>query len=87
MSAAETETILARLYVDAAFRARFLSEPNTALVEVGASAETRRLLASIDREGLVLAAQSFAAKRAATAPPSPPGWGWQFLSRLRRRTR
>ena len=47
MAAALREQTLARLYVDERFRARFLADPQF----------------DIDREGLELAAESFARKR------------------------
>jgi hypothetical protein len=58
------EAFLARLYVDAEFRARFLAEPVGEAMRAGCDRATAERLAAIDREGLELAAESFARKRA-----------------------
>jgi hypothetical protein len=58
------EAFLARLYVDAAFRARFLADPVGEARSAGLDAETAERLARIDRVGLEMAAESFARKRA-----------------------
>ncbi|HEX6096482.1 MAG TPA: hypothetical protein VF432_09180 [Thermoanaerobaculia bacterium] len=58
------EAFLARLYVDDAFRARFLADPAGEATRAGFDAATAERLANIDRVGLQLAAESFARKRA-----------------------
>lgn len=57
------EAFLARLYTDAELRARFLADPVGEARRVGLDEASAQRLASIDREGLELAAASFAAKR------------------------
>lgn len=58
------EAFLARIYVDAAARQRFLADPLAAARDAGLDAREARALADIDRIGLELAAESFARKRA-----------------------
>jgi hypothetical protein len=57
------EAFLARLYVDAEFRAGFLDRPRAAARTAGLSEAECDALEAIDRQGLQLAASSFAAKR------------------------
>ena len=57
------EAFLARLYVDDAFRAAFLADPGAAAKNGGLTAAEAAALEAIDREGLALAAESFAHKR------------------------
>lgn len=57
------EAFLARIYVDAAARARFLAAPEEEARRAGLPPDVARRLAAIDRAGLELAAESFAAKR------------------------
>jgi len=59
----QVEAFLARLYVDERLRARFLDDPVREAMEFGLDAETARRLLTIDRDGLELAAESFARKR------------------------
>ena len=67
MSRPAFEAFLARLYVDADFRAAFLADP-IGVARAQALDETEgAALAAIDRQGLRLAADSFAHKRAAGA--------------------
>ena len=58
-----SEAFLARLYVDADLRARFLADPEGEARRAGLDQATAERLASIDRLGLELAAESFARKR------------------------
>jgi hypothetical protein len=58
-----SEQFLARLYVDADLRARFLADPVGEALRAGLDRATAERLAEIDREGLELAANSFAKKR------------------------
>ena len=57
------EAFLARLYVDAELRSRFLADPVGEALAAGLDRETAERLAQIDRVGLELAADSFAKKR------------------------
>jgi hypothetical protein len=57
------EAFLARLYVDAEVRGRFLADPRAQAAAAGLSAEEIEALVQIDRVGLALAAESFARKR------------------------
>jgi hypothetical protein len=59
----EFEAFLARLYVEEAFRERFLADPLGTARAAGLSEAECEALEKIDREGLVLAARSFARKR------------------------
>ena len=63
MSSPAFEGFLARLYVDADFRACFLADPDGEAAKAGLGQEDREALKKIDREGLALAARSFEAKR------------------------
>lgn len=64
MSAAAFEAFLARLYVDAAARARFRANPRAEAQSAGLSPEECSSLEQMDWPGLELAARSFARKRA-----------------------
>lgn len=68
MSSAAFEAYLVRLYVDEEARDRFLRDPRSAATAAGLSAAECAALERIDREGLVLAAASFARKRGARPP-------------------
>ncbi len=68
------EAFLARLYVDAALRDRFLAEPRKTAAEAGLTATECEALARIDRVGLELAARSFERKRAGQARHAPRPW-------------
>jgi hypothetical protein len=58
------EAFLARLYVDAPFRATFLADPAGVARAATLDDDEVAALEAIDRQGLVLAANSFAHKRA-----------------------
>ena len=64
MSAAALEAFLARIYVDDEARARFLAAPAEEARRAGLPEADCQALVAIDREGLALAAHSFARKRA-----------------------
>lgn len=64
MSAQRLEAFLAQLYVDAAARQRFLTDPHAAAANAGLSEADCTALERIDLIGLELAADSFAKKRA-----------------------
>jgi hypothetical protein len=63
MSSMSLEAFLARLYTDAKLRARFLADPAGEARRAGLDAASAERLMTIDRAGLELAAESFAAKR------------------------
>jgi hypothetical protein len=63
MSAASVEAFLARLYTNAALRGRFLADPRGEALRAGLDTADADALVAIDREGLVLAADSVAHKR------------------------
>ena len=74
MNAAALEAFLARLYTDDALRNAFLAEPGPVLQAAGLDEATQAALRAIDRDGLVLAARSYASKRAAhTGKGAPAG--------------
>jgi len=77
MSAARLETLLARLYTDASFREAFLADPERIARAQGLDDAEVAALQRVDREGLELAARSFAHKRAAHT-----GWRRSLLARL-----
>lgn len=65
------EAFLARIYVDAEARARFLRDPGDEAGRAGLAPGEVSAMLRIDRDGLELAAASIAAKRrsAVRAPP------------------
>lgn len=78
MGAREFEAVLARLYVDASFRRRFLASPDEALSGRGLSEGEISALTRIDRAGLTLAAESYGRKRASRSTRPRTGkaeWG------------
>ncbi len=85
MSAPALEAFLARLYTDAVLRSAFLRAPENVAREAGLCEETVRALTRIDGEGLVLAAESFAHKRAAHAGKDRAGGVHALIRRLLRR--
>ena len=64
MSSQALERLLARIYVDAEARARFLAAPAAEAARAGLPEDQCRALEAIDRTGLELAARSYARKRA-----------------------
>ena len=63
MSSMRLETFLARLFVDSGFRENFLRDPRRVAEEHGLDGADQESALAIDRPGLLLAAQSFTAKR------------------------
>lgn len=63
MTMAETQTALARLYVDEAFRGWFQHAPDDALAKYTLTKQERSILASIDRKMLAIFADSLRIKR------------------------
>jgi len=63
MSSPAFEAFLARLYIDEDLRLRFLTSPADVARESGLSDTERQAVEAIDRDGLILAAESYARKR------------------------
>jgi hypothetical protein len=63
MSTARLEAFLARIYLDAEARARFLADPRGEAMRAGLAEREVSALEKIDRVGLELAAQSLKHKR------------------------
>ncbi len=88
MSTATLEMTLAQLYTDDEFRERFLQNPADAIAPIALSDAERSALVSIDRDGLMLAAASYARKRAQVARTRTQQRGWlaiaQRMARWRR---
>jgi hypothetical protein len=82
MNAVAMEAFLARLYTDDALRSAFLAEPGPVMQAAGLDAATQAALQAIDCDGLVLAARSYASKRAAHASRrTAPGLAGRLLTR------
>jgi hypothetical protein len=79
MSAAALEVVMARLYTDVVFRERFLADGAHALVGTGLDPVEIAALERIDRDGLSLAAASFARKRALHSPNQRRPGPWRRL--------
>jgi hypothetical protein len=73
-SAQVCEDLLARLFTDAEFRARFRRDPQAVGREQGLDAETLASLERSDWVGLELAARSYAHKREAHAGRKRRWW-------------
>lgn len=73
MSSPAFEAFLARLYADEAARERFLRDPRGEAGAAGLTETQTAALEQIDRDGLRLAAHSFARKRASKAGRSKSG--------------
>jgi len=63
MSSPALETFLARLYTDAALRARFMADPGGEAAQAGLPEADCKALQACDRVGLEMAAESFGRKR------------------------
>lgn len=81
MSTAALETTLAKLYTDEAFRTRFLQDPAAALAPLELTALEQAALVNIDRDGLTLAAASYARKRALGARTRSRQHAWLAIAR------
>ncbi|HLY58590.1 MAG TPA: hypothetical protein VKS60_23715 [Stellaceae bacterium] len=68
MSSSALESMLARLYTDEAFLKAFLEDPGAALHRAGLDETDRASLLAIDRDDLLLAAESYSAKRLSRRP-------------------
>src|SRR5690348_16804687 len=67
LSTADVEAVLARLYSDKDFLARFLSSPDDVLAHEPLTITERAALAALDRSELILAANSYGHKRESRA--------------------
>ena len=74
MSSVALEAYLARLYTDAAARARFNADPAGEAARAGLSGDECSALQCADRIGLEMAAESFGHKRARYAKRRRPWW-------------
>jgi hypothetical protein len=63
MSTPQFEAFLAKLYTDAAFRARFLADRRIVAAGAGLTGEQIESLVNVDADGLSLAAHGFEKKR------------------------
>ena len=63
MNAGALEAVLASLYSDAALLAEFMQDPESVARNAGLDEQGVAALLSIDREGLAMAAHSYARKR------------------------
>ena len=63
MSAQALEVFLAGLYTDESLRSRFLADAESVIADTDLAPADRAALLAIDRDGLVLAARSYAHKR------------------------
>lgn len=79
MSTALFEAFLAKIYVDAKARTKFLSDPLGEAQRAGLSPEEGRSLQSMDWVGLKLASRSFEKKR--LRQQRGKSWGLRFLRR------
>jgi hypothetical protein len=85
MSARGLEIELARLYADPKYLAAFLENPERALEQADLDAVERKALVEIERAGLVMAANSYAAKRKAyTRRKKPPTFLVLLFKKLKR---
>jgi hypothetical protein len=64
VSESRLESFLARIYVDAAAREKFLSDPRGEAIKAGLAAHEIDDLANIDRDGLEMFAHSLDHKKA-----------------------
>jgi hypothetical protein len=81
MSSVALENYLARLYTDAAARARFDADPKGEAMQAGLSAAESAALVACDRVGLEMAAESFRHKRAQHGKRRIP-WHRRVLRRM-----
>ena len=81
MTSPEFEAFLARVYVDAEFRARFLADPAGEAKRAGLSETEGQALEKLDRRGLELAAACYQAKRSNKVPRRRTGWFRRLLQR------
>lgn len=82
MSTPEFERLLARLYCDSQFRNEFLTLPGPTFARTGLTQNQCDAMASIDKPGLLLAAQSFAYKREKQKSLPPKAFWKRLLERV-----
>jgi hypothetical protein len=85
MSSPRLEALLARLYTDDAALAAFLRSPVETAWAYGLDADEASALAAVDRDGLVMAAASYRAKRAARTRRHRWRRPWHALANAMRR--
>ena len=85
MNSPRIEALLARLYTDDAALAAFLRSPVEAARAFGVDAGEAAALGAIDRDGMIMAAASYRAKRDRRTPHR--GWrrAWHALTDATRR--
>lgn len=74
----EIECFLARLYTDERLRQAFTDNPNATLVREGVSLETQKAFEHMDIQGLKMAGQSIAHKRASYGRKRLSLFNWIF---------
>lgn len=77
MNAAALEAFLARLYTDTALLAEFMRNPESTARGAGLDEQGVSAMLAIDREGLAMAATSYARKRAGHAAKRTRVWRWR----------
>ena len=77
MNAAALEAFLARLYTDEALLAEFMRDPESIARGAGLDEEGIRAMLAIDRDGLEMAAGSYARKRAGHVAKRARTWRWR----------
>lgn len=76
MNAGALEVFLARLYSDAALLSAFMQAPEAVARQAGLDEPGVAALLAIDREGLSMAAHSYARKRDSHATKRGRSWPW-----------
>ncbi len=84
MSAAAVEELLARLYTDAVLREKFLYDAERTIADLTLTDNERRAMLEMDRAGLAMAADSYAAKRGQHRSAKAPRWR-TIMTRLLRK--
>lgn len=91
MSSSDLEAFLASIYSDSGALKRFLADPRGEAARAGLDKDEIEAMATIDREGLIMAASSFRRKRSLNTERGGKYLGWLYavfnwlLSPLRRR--
>jgi hypothetical protein len=80
----QLEIFLARIYVDAEARRRFLEDPRREAKLAGLTPAECDSVANIDRPGLEFAARSFALKQERRQKPFHRQGTWGYLFRFRK---
>jgi len=77
VNAAALEAFLARLYTEAALLSEFMRDPESIARGAGLDEQGIRAMLAIDREGLAMAAGSYAEKRAGHVAKRTRTWRWR----------